>query len=781
MNKRKNNSAITAEELRLFEAVPGNNLLIIADSPRFSMIAASESYLQMIGKSKAELIGKGVFEAFPSNPESPQDYINLMASFEEVIATKINSHLPVLQYDVMDDENNFITRFWSITNSPVADNEGNVVYIINSVEDITHQIIAGKQQEKIRSLQKAHNLLLQAPMSIQIFKGPDLIIELANDLTLKMWDRDESAVGRPFLEVLPELKGEGYEGLMQEVMETGIAKSFYEVPIYLNKDSKKELGYYTFFYQPYYEDDKRQATGVLVFSTEVTEQVITREKMKESDLKLRSVIENSASPIAVLLGEEMRVEIANPTILEMWGKGDVTGKNYLDVLPETAEQGIFDQLNSVYKTGIPFHVKQQQVNLVHEGKEKTFYFNYSFIPLFDENKQVYGVINTGSDVTDLVLAHQLMEESSRNLQNMIMQSPVAMCILKKPTHIVEIVNDKQLEFWGKERENVLHKPVLEALPETKIQGFKEKLDKIYTTGEKYTASELHISLIRKGQIEQVYVNIEMRPYRESDGTISGIMLVANEITDLVLARHEIEEVVAKRTRQLAEVNYTLQQNNKELEQFAYVAAHDLQEPLRTITNFVGLFVKKYGNPDPDTETYTRFILNATRRMQNLIKDLLDYSTIKTDVPFVKVDLNEVLEQAIDEMSSSIKATNASIISTEMPIINGNAIELKRVFQHLISNAIKFHKEDRIPEIKIKAFEKEKEYHISVEDKGIGIEKEYINKLFVIFQQLHRGQKYSGTGIGLAICKKIVDLHGGSICVESEVGEGTSFHFTIPKS
>ncbi|MGE5395805.1 MAG: PAS domain-containing protein [Candidatus Saccharibacteria bacterium] len=908
MNERSTYTDIQSQELRIFEAVPGNNMLIKADSPRFTIVAASESFLLMTEKIKEDLIGKGIFEGFPPNPENPQDIETLIASFHEVMTTRKTVILPIQRYDFPDEDNYFTNRYWRIINSPVLDQNGDVTNIINTVEDITHEIKAGRQEEKIKSLQKAHNLLLQAPMAIQIFRGPELILELANEQTFQLWGRDESAIGKSLLDILPELKGEGYEDMMAEVMETGIAKNFYEVPVILFKEGKETRGYYNFVYQPYYEEDKTNAAGVLVFSTEVTEQVINRQKIRESELKLdmaieiaelgvynvdlttgtatytpqimdwmgfeeqdlpmsemigriypedqemvnrvlerslvkesggrhniiyrvihsetsqmqyinsigqvqfegdkavaikgimqnvtdqvlanqklkeneqklSSIIDNAPFAIAVLRGKEMRIELANQNILDVWGKGDVIGKTYYEILPELGFQEVFEHLIKSYEAGLPVHVRQHHLYFFVDGEKRHYYFNYSFIPLFDDSGNVYATTVTAADVTDLIMATKKAEESNANLRNMIMQAPVAMCILKEPNHIVEIANDRQLEIWGKNRNNVMNKPIIEALPESKGQGLQEMLDRVFTTGEIHTASELPVSIFRNGHMELLYVNLENRPYRDTEGNIIGIMSVSSEVTELVLARQKIEEVVAKRTRQLAEVNYALQQNNMELEQFAYVAAHDLQEPLRTISNFVGLFVKKYGSITPDAETYTRFILTATQRLQHLIRDLLEYSTIRSDIPFSTVDLNEVLKQAVNDLSPSVNDSNASIISNQLPVIIGNARELKRVFQHLIANAIKFRKENVDPDIQIMAEVRDKEYYLAIKDNGIGMEKQYLDKLFIIFQRLHNANEYAGTGIGLAICKKIVAIHGGRIWVDSEPGVGTTFYFTFPK-
>ena len=242
----------------------------------------------------------------------------------------------------------------------------------------------------------------------------------------------------------------------------------------------------------------------------------------------------------------------------------------------------------------------------------------------------------------------------------------------------------------------------------------------------------------------------------------------------ITQRKKIEEEIKQKSEELA-------RSNMELEQFAYVASHDLQEPLRTIYNFVGLLDKKYSEKaDDDTKEYFKFIVNATSKMQNLIKDLLEFSRVGKNMLFTAVDCNKILKEVISFLDISIKESNAKITSGTLPVLQGNETELKRLFQNLISNALKFHKKDVSPEITISVEEKEKEYLFAIRDNGIGIEEKYINKLFIIFQRLNTVEEYPGTGIGLATCKKIVTLHGGKIWVESKLGEGSTFYFTLPK-
>ncbi|MBI2270704.1 MAG: HAMP domain-containing protein [Bacteroidetes bacterium] len=266
----------------------------------------------------------------------------------------------------------------------------------------------------------------------------------------------------------------------------------------------------------------------------------------------------------------------------------------------------------------------------------------------------------------------------------------------------------------------------------------------------------------------------------------------DELGLLTDAFNQMLTQIQEQTKILNEFNQKLEQKvkartielenaNKELEQFAYVASHDLQEPLRTISNFIGLLEKKYsGKSDKDTDKYITFIVAASYKMQNLIKDLLEFSRVGKNIEFVSIDCNKILNEVIADMEASITENNAKITSSVLPVLRGSEMEFKRLFQNLISNAIKFHKKNIAPEITISVEEKDTEYIFSLKDNGIGIEKQFQDKIFIIFQRLHPATEYPGTGIGLSTCKKIVSLHHGKIWVKSELNEGVTFYFSISK-
>ena len=226
----------------------------------------------------------------------------------------------------------------------------------------------------------------------------------------------------------------------------------------------------------------------------------------------------------------------------------------------------------------------------------------------------------------------------------------------------------------------------------------------------------------------------------------------------------------------------LRNSNAELERFAYVASHDLQEPLRMVSSFMGLLQKKYNDKFDDTaRTYIRYATDGAERMKKLILDLLLFSKADSHKePKQPLDCNQLLAELQQDLQKAITESKATIKAMPLPIVTGYKTQLQQVFQNLVSNAIKYRNENP-PQIQIGCEEKDTYWQFYVKDNGIGIDPKYFDKIFIIFQRLHNKDKFSGTGIGLAISRKIVERHGGSIWVESKPGEGSAFYFTVLKS
>jgi light-regulated signal transduction histidine kinase (bacteriophytochrome) len=240
-----------------------------------------------------------------------------------------------------------------------------------------------------------------------------------------------------------------------------------------------------------------------------------------------------------------------------------------------------------------------------------------------------------------------------------------------------------------------------------------------------------------------------------------------------------------RQRQASEALETLsralERSNTELEQFAYVASHDLQEPLRMVVGYVQLLERRLADKlDTDTREFMAFAVDGAMRMQVMIDDILAYSRITTQAqPLARVDSAAALQQALDRLAGRIKESAAEVDVQPLPTVMADRLQLVQLFQNLISNSIKFCK-DRAPHIRVEAVRQAGRWRFSVTDNGIGIAPEYRAQLFVIFKRLHTQREYPGSGIGLAICKRIIERHGGEIGIDSAAGGGAVFWFTLPE-
>jgi light-regulated signal transduction histidine kinase (bacteriophytochrome) len=257
---------------------------------------------------------------------------------------------------------------------------------------------------------------------------------------------------------------------------------------------------------------------------------------------------------------------------------------------------------------------------------------------------------------------------------------------------------------------------------------------------------------------------------DKDGLLRGFAKITRDVTERKRAEDRLNETLTD-----------LQRSNKELEQFAYVASHDLQEPLRMVASYTQLLAERYENQlDDKAKKFIRYAVDGAVRMQMLINDLLTFSRVGTrGKPPEQVDAHTVLGEAINNLKMNIDDTKAIITNDELPEVRADVSQLVLLFQNLIGNSMKFHGTET-PRIHISAMDEGHEWLFSVKDNGIGIDPQYADKVFIIFQRLHTKEEYPGSGIGLAICKKIVERHGGRIWFESESGKGATFFFTIPK-
>lgn len=682
--------------------------------------------------------------------------------------------------------------YWNSSYSPIYDDSGTINGVFVACNETTEKVQTAKKLNE--SEKHFETLIREAAVGIIIFTGDDHIIEMVNEAYLTLNGRDyDDLTGKPLFEVMPD-NDPHFRKIIDGVKSSGKPYYINNHNYTLEKDGTEKDIFLNVIYQPF-RNSEGDICGVMVLCNDVTQNVMAQRRVEESEQRVRSIVESVPFPIGVYSGREMRIVMANQSIMDVWGKGnDIVGSTYSEVLPELEGTGIYAQLDRVFTTGIPFHARNQQVDLVVDGKLQPFFFNYSFTPLYDADGTIYGVMNTAAEVTDLNVAKQKVEQSEKNFRNIILQAPVAMCLMVGPDHVVEIANEAMINLWGKLPEQVLNKPIFEGLPDSRDQGLEKLLNDVFTTGKAFNANEMPVNLLRFGKTETVYQNFVYEPYRDADGTILGILAITVDVSAQVLARHKIQDIVTRRTRELEIANNDLLKSNAELAQFAYIASHDLQEPLRKISTFAQMIESRSADKlDGQSLNYFDKIKNAANRMQTLIRDVLTYSELVKDSEiFAPTDLNEVLDGVISDFELLIEQKGARITFENLPVVEAIPLQMSQLFGNLISNSLKFSRTDIQPVISIATdlmtvaekaendFQKEVYYKITFRDNGIGFREEYADKIFNIFQRLHGKLEYEGTGIGLAMCRKIALNHNGVLNAHGSSENGAVFNLLIPE-
>jgi PAS domain S-box-containing protein len=374
-------------------------------------------------------------------------------------------------------------------------------------------------------------------------------------------------------------------------------------------------------------------------------------------------------------------------------------------------------------------------------------------------------IGTVTDITERKLTQESLKESEEKFRNVFDNSAIGKSITSLDGSVnvnpafYDMLGYSKEEFAHQKWQNISHQDDYE-LTQQNLQLLK--------SGKKNSARFVKRYYKKNGSILWADVNTVLQ--KDTEGKPLYYITAVIDITERKLAEESLKRVLADLSR-----------SNKELEQFAYVASHDLQEPLRMVSSYTQLLAQKYeARLDDKAKKYINYAVDGAIRMQRLINDLLTYSRISTKgKPSEPIDSHSVLGEALRNLAVTIEENHAVITNDDLPMVSADDSQLMLVFQNIIANAIKFRQEE-IPRIHISIKEQGGDWVFSVKDNGIGIDSKYSERLFIIFQRLHTKEEYPGTGIGLAVCKRIVERHGGRIWFESELGKGTTFFFTIPK-
>lgn len=393
------------------------------------------------------------------------------------------------------------------------------------------------------------------------------------------------------------------------------------------------------------------------------------------------------------------------------------------------------------------------------------------IPVIEDGK--LSIRSALIDITEELKAERELQSTKARLETILANIPAAVMMAEAPSGKIIYTNPEMNRIYGIAEDGDLHShQSTKALQGRHIDGSPYKpsdlpLARTISSGEAIKGEEIEFD-VEGGK--SIVMSMNSVPVRDPGGHVVAAVVIGVDITKM----KEVERKIIDRSEALS-------RSNADLQQYAYVASHDLQEPLRMVVSYLSLLDRRYkGELDGRAQDYIKFAVEGGERMKVLISDLLEYSRIDTQAkPFEPLDLNEVLAQTLKNLEEPIRESDAQITAERLPTIMADENQMLRLLQNLIGNSIKFRGKER-PLIHVGCDEAEKEYICSVADNGIGLNMQYADKIFQMFQRLHGREEYPGTGVGLAVAKKIIERHGGRMWVESEEGNGAKFYFSIPK-
>jgi two-component system, chemotaxis family, CheB/CheR fusion protein len=720
---------------RTFNSVP--DLIAILDE-RHRVVRANRAMAERLGRTPDECVGLPCYTAV-HGMDVPPDFcphartlIDCLEHTAEVHEERLGGH-------------------FLVSTTPICDEQGKMIGSVHVARDITER---KKAEEMIRS--------------VALFpeENPFPILRVAGDATLVYANRAAEAllrqwqcqVGTPVPEfVRSKLSTALGNGTRQE-LEVRFGEqelSFVLVPII-------ERGYVNFYGRDITE--RKRAEDALQRERSVLDGI-----MKATDVML------------VYLDPDFNFVAVNPAYAETckMRPEDMIGKNHFTLYPDEENEAIFRRVRD---TGEPAFYKDKPFEFPDQPERGVTYWDWSLTPVKDAPGKVIGLVFSLRETTKYKKAEEALRESEERYRSLFDNMTEGFALHEIITdengrpcdYRFLSINPSFERLTGLKRADVLGKRVLEVLPDNDPHWI-EAYGKVALSGEPMCFENFATPLNRW---------YEVLAYRTAPRQFAVIFM---DISDRKRAEEELRKSRDELELRVQERTEELESRNKELQEFVFVAAHDLREPLRKIQTFGDLVAKKSGDGLTDaSRDFINRMQRAAATMQKLLESLLGYSRVTTHAePFQDTDLSKSLDVALSNLEIVVTEKKARLEVGQLPTLQADRVQMIQLFQNLISNALKFQDRDHLPCVKIYAkaienkFGRKSAYEICVEDNGIGFEEQYLDKIFKPFQRLHGREEYEGVGIGLAICRKIVERHGGTITARSTIGQGSNFIVTLP--
>lgn len=740
----------------------------------------NKQLIDWTGMPYEKLLGSGW-----SNAIIEEDRQKAKDAFSEAVNAR-------LHYDVMfrlkkaDD----CIAWFRVAGDPYYDTYGNYAGYAGFCMDIDEIVTGRKALAESETLFRS--IIEQAPVATCLFAGKEMKIEVANDIMISYWGKDRSVIGKALAVAVPELIGQPFLGILDQVYTTGIPYTDRGAEVKLELDGVIDTYYFDFTYKPLRNADGA-IYGVMNMSIDVTKQLLAQQQIELNQKQLLASFEESPVAIAMIDKENLVFRMANPFYGLLVGRSpqELIGKPLLEALPEIKGQGFDHLIKEVIRTGVSYVANEVTVNILKNNNIETIYVDLTYQPRRDANEILTGVTVVATDVTQQVLARQNIQEARIALQGAIELAELATWKLDKKTGVFSY--SKRFKKWmGFQNEISSIEEFYDVIPQEEKARIKEAIEKAFQPEFRGVYNTEH-PIINQTTGQTRIVHSSARVSYDAQGNPEALSGMAQNVTKERKLKQELEFKVKERTRELQTANHTLEINNQELQQFAYIASHDLQEPVRKISIFMQMLESSFETISPKSQNYIDKIMTSAERMSNLIRDVLGFSQLSNDVyVFEDVDLNQIANEIVTEFELTIEQKNAVVNYSNLPIIKAIPLQMSQLFGNMISNSLKYCRPDINPEITITSTvlpEEEKSqfninpeadyYKIEFRDNGIGFNQQYAEKIFNIFQRLHGKTDYAGTGIGLAMCKKIAQNHHGDISASGFLNEGAVFTIVLP--
>lgn len=726
------NLPITIDHEQIFRSLDQAYLVFGVD-PDHTIIEENEAHAHLALVRRSSVIGRPLREAFPHSGDADQ----VIESIEQVIRSGKPNTLECVRYDLKDGLGQSVQKYWRISHHPVM-NDGAVIAIYQSIDDITEEIMNDHKLERLQ---------YQLDQALAY-----------SDIGTWLWDVKrrkiyaDKSLSRMF-------------GLSFIESERGITlKTFLSMVHTQDRKRVEEKIHHVFTHPGAYQSEFR-----MIDRNGATHWVIARGKMEVNDEGKPVNFPGVIVDITDRKHAENNLKFLSKATTQF--TASLSYKKTLHniaslVVPMIADWCTVDLLDE--------NGQLEQMVVVHKDPEKIAWAEelrkVQGPPDLSSSYGVANVLRTGEPelyprVTDDILERSIKDKKQLELTRSLGMSSVIIAPL--------IVNDKTIGV------------ITLISTESRLHYKQSDLELVKGLANRAALAVYNASLYRDAQHEikeRKHLQRQLEYLNEALET-----RVKKRTEQLETTNQGLEQEIAKRQKAekgLQEYSESLAQSNQELQDFAFVASHDLQEPLRKIQSFGDLLESEYGEQLGDGKEYLDRMRHAAARMSTLIEDLLAFSRVATkNRPHVSVDLKTVVKEVVGDLEDRINRTEGKVKVQALPVVLADPTHMRQLFQNLIGNALKFHQEGVPPIVKVyaKRPKASEPFHtIYVQDNGIGFEEKYLDRIFSVFQRLHERDKYEGTGIGLAVCRKIIERYGGTITAESKKGQGSTFIITLPK-